>query len=161
MKSIITLLFLSLSSYLFGQEEIKFPRNEIKINAGMLYNRGDADRTIGLAYETIFDRKKTAFGIHFSVFPKTTEYKVHFAPHYRYYTGKGIGSGIFFEGSPFMLIASGVEIGGTIGTGFKWAVQKGGFLFEFFARTGRWFGPYIADASNEYGQLGIMIGVRL
>ena len=168
MKKLFTLLLLSISVFMFSQENT-FTKNfsEIKINA--------LSTSLG-TFEFEFERtinSKSSFGISlFSTFEDTGkafsyDYDSGANVFYRRYFGKKYASGIFLEGfgmfhnTKILEINSEPEISNNLlfglGIGYKWVSKKGLILQTNFGMGQNVFNHKFDDVS---GRAGISIGYR-
>jgi|TARA_B110000967_G_C18543189_1_gene391637 hypothetical protein len=164
MKKLFTLLFLSISVFMFSQENT-FTKNynEIKFNA--------LSTSLG-TFEFEFERtinSKSSFGISlFSKFEDTGKafsyaYDSGANIFYRRYFGKKYTSGLFLEGFGMFhntkysrpKISTNLLLG--IGIGYKWVSKKGLILQTNFGMGQNIFEHNYDDIS---GRAGISIGYR-
>ncbi|MBK0369429.1 DUF3575 domain-containing protein [Flavobacterium agrisoli] len=167
----ITLFLLFVSPVFCQTSEVTIAKkNELKLNAAFL---------LGGVFEASYERilsEESAFGASIYI-PLETDYdqytKFNLTPYYRYYFGKKVAAGFFFEGfgslntyqDYFYNENSNIEhVTNTdfalgFGIGSKWITKKG-FLFEINGGLGR---NLFNSKDTDYqlvGRGGISVGYR-
>jgi len=175
MKKILVLLCLSVFAFSYSQnnEQVDFPKNEIKGNALFL-----VAGALEVTYERILN-EESGVGISLFVsYDNDIDTNFSLSPYYRFYFGKKPAAGFFVEGFGMLNSYSNDDyvydsnfdestIDGEnitdfalgFGLGAKWVTKKG-FLFEINGGVGR---NLFNSSDNDYeivGRGGITLGYR-